>query len=140
MIELAKGVRIGENELHFQASRSGGPGGQNVNKVNTRITILFDVSSCMHLSREDKSRILNRLRNRATAEGIIHVTCQDYRSQAANRQAAIRRLTELLRGALARHPVRKPTSVPRSARLRRLENKAKRSSLKKLRSAGYLQG
>jgi ribosome-associated protein len=139
MSEIIKGIHIDEGSLGFQASRSSGPGGQNVNKVNTRITVIFDVKACPSLSDEQKSRILARLRSRATAQGIIHVTSQSHRSQAANRNAAVERLFELLRVALTPRPRRKPTTVPYRAKQRRLEKKAKRGSLKKLRTADITQ-
>jgi ribosome-associated protein len=136
MIEIAKGICIDESDLVFHASRSSGPGGQNVNKVSTRITVLFDVRSFRFLSTDQKSRILGRLRNRATSEGFIRVTCQSSRSQASNRQAAVDRLAELLREALVQRTVRKPTQTPYRAKVKRLEKKARRSNLKRLRSAG----
>ena len=138
-IEIMDGVRIPDTEVSFVFARSGGPGGQNVNKVNTRITVIFDVKACPSLSDEQKSRILARLRSRATAQGIIHVTSQSHRSQAANRNAAVERLFELLRVALTPRPRRKPTTVPYRAKQRRLEKKAKRGSLKKLRTADITQ-
>jgi len=139
MIDIARGVAIDENELVFQSSRSSGPGGQNVNKVSSRVTVLFDVNSCRSLSSEQKSRILRRLHSRATKDGVIHVSSQVHRSQAANRQAAIERLAELLSGALRRPAPRKPTAVPQRCRIKRLENKARRGRLKKLRSGDDIQ-
>jgi ribosome-associated protein len=136
MFEIAKGICVDEDDLVFQASRSSGPGGQNVNKVSTRMTVLFDVTSSKVLSADQKSRILGRLRNRATSEGSIRVTCQSSRSQASNRQAAIDRLAELLREALVVRTTRKPTKTPYRAKVKRLEGKARRGNLKRLRSAG----
>lgn len=137
MIELAAGVHISESELVFEASRSGGPGGQNVNKVSSRITVLFDLANSPSLSDEQKSLIARRLGNRITAGGIIRVTSQQYRSQLANRQAAVERLAKLLSAALIRPVPRKATSVPRSAKLRRLRQKARRGNLKKLRAKPF---
>jgi ribosome-associated protein len=135
MLEIAKGVHIDEAALVFHASRSSGPGGQNVNKVSTRVTVQFDVRSCPTLTDEQKARIFARLKSRITSEGVLQVTCQDYRSQPANRRAAAERLVELLSGALFQLPPRKPTRTPYRARARRLEAKARRSSVKKLRSS-----
>ena len=136
MIDIVRGISIDESELVFQTSRSSGPGGQNVNKVSSRVTVLFDVGSCPSFSPELKDRIARRLRSRITKDGIMRVTSQVHRSQAANRQAAIHRLAELLRVALQRPAARKPTAVPHRSKLKRLENKARRSRLKKLRSGG----
>jgi len=134
MIEITDGVFISEDELVFKASRSGGPGGQNVNKVNTRVTLFFDVVRCGELSEIHKQRILDRLSTRANKNGVIRVVSQKFRTQKANRRAAVERLQELLRGALKTKPVRKKTKVPERARLRRLEEKKRRSMLKRQRA------
>jgi ribosome-associated protein len=134
MIEITDGVFISEDELVFKASRSGGPGGQNVNKVNTRITLFFDVTECEVLSDIQKRRILDRLSTRADKNGIIRVVSQKFRTQKANRRTAVERLQELLREALKTKPVRKKTKVPERARLRRLEEKKRRSMLKRQRA------
>jgi ribosome-associated protein len=134
MIEITKDIFIDENELVFKASRSGGPGGQNVNKVNTRVTLFFDVPGCEGLADLQKQRILDRLSTRADKKGVIRVVSQKFRTQNANRRAAIERLRDLLRGALKTKPVRKKTKVPESARLRRLEEKKRRSMLKRQRA------
>jgi ribosome-associated protein len=134
MIEITDGVFISEDELVFKASRSGGPGGQNVNKVNTRITLFFDVAGCAGFSEIHKQRILTRLSTRANKNGVIRVVSQKFRTQKANRRAAVERFQELLRGALKTKPVRKKTKVPERARLRRLEEKKRRSMLKRQRA------
>ena len=134
MIEITDGVFISEDEFVFKASRSGGPGGQNVNKVNTRITLFFDVAGCAGLSYIQKRRILARLSTRADKNGIIRVVSQKYRTQKANRRPAVERLQELLREAVKTKPVRKKTRVPERARLRRLEEKKRRSMLKRQRA------
>jgi ribosome-associated protein len=134
MIEITKDIFIDENELVFKASRSGGPGGQNVNKVNTRVTLLFDVPGCDGLSDIHKQRLLTRLSTRADKNGVIRVVSQKYRTQNANRLAALERLQQLLREALKTKPVRKKTKVPERAQLRRLEEKKRRSMLKRRRA------
>jgi ribosome-associated protein len=134
MIEITKGIFIDEGRLVFKTSRSGGPGGQNVNKVNTRVTLLFDVAGCEKLSDMQKQRILSRLSTRADKNGVIRVVSQKYRTQNANRMAAIERLQQLLKDALKTKPLRRKTKVPERARLRRLEEKKRRSLLKRQRS------
>jgi ribosome-associated protein len=134
MIEITDGVFISEDEFVFKASRSGGPGGQNVNKVNTRVTLFFDVAGCAGFSEIQKRRILARLSTRADKDGVIRVVSQKFRTQKANRLTAVERLQELLKGALKTKPVRKKTKVPERARLRRLEEKKRRSMLKRQRA------
>ena len=134
MIEVTKKICISERELVFRFSRSAGPGGQNVNKVNTRVTLFFDVAACESFSDIEKKRILRRLATRADKKGVIRVVSQKYRSQGANRRTATERLIELLRGALQKAAVRKKTKLPESAKRRRLEDKRRRSLLKKQRA------
>ena len=134
VIEVNGRIVVSEEELIFKFSRSGGPGGQNVNKVNTRVTVLFDVADSARLSDEEKKRILKRLATRANKGGVIRVVSQRYRTQKANRAASVERLGELLRGALKKKAARKKTVVPYAARQRRLEEKKQRSTLKRQRA------
>lgn len=134
MIEITDDIFIGEEGIVFKASRSGGPGGQNVNKVNTRVTLFFDVAGCEDFSDIQKQRILRCLATRADKNGVIRVVSQKFRTQKANRRAAVERLQQLLREALRTKPVRKKTKVPERARRRRLEDKRRRSMLKRQRA------
>lgn len=134
MIEINSRIVIPEEELTFKFSRSGGPGGQNVNKVNTRVTLLFDAANATSFSDAEKKRILKRLATRANKQGIVRVVSQRYRTQKANREATIERLGELLRGALKKKAMRKKTAVPEHARQKRLEEKRRRSLLKRQRA------
>jgi len=104
-------------------SRSSGAGGQNVNKVNTRVTVSIPVDALDGLSDEERTRIHERLANRIGREGLLSVTVQDSRSQGHNRDIALRRLEELLRGALALRKKRRPTRPTASSRVRRIEKK-----------------
>ncbi len=134
MIEIKNNIFVSEEELVFRFSRSGGPGGQNVNKVNTRVTVLFDAANCESFSDEQKRLILKRLATRANKNGVIRVVSQKHRTQKANRAAAVERLGELLREALKKRSVRKKTAVPERAKQKRLEEKKRRSMLKKQRA------
>lgn len=134
MIEITDNISIREDELIFKASRSSGPGGQNVNKVNTRITLLLDVANCESFSDVQKRRILSRLATRADKNGLVRVASQRFRTQKANRRAAVERLRQLLADALKTRPVRKKTKIPYAAKQRRLEEKRRRSLLKRQRA------
>lgn len=134
MIEITDDIFISEDDLIFKASRSSGPGGQNINKVNTRITLLFDVVRCKGFTDAQRQRILKQLATRADKNGVIRVASQKFRTQKANRIAAVERLRVLLTEALKTAPVRKKTKVPYSAKQRRLEKKRQRSFLKQQRA------
>jgi ribosome-associated protein len=135
MIDVAENTSISEDELAFKTSRSGGPGGQNVNKLNTRVTVLFDVADSPGLSDEQKHQIRSRLSNRIDKHGILRVVSQKHRSQEANRQAAVERLQQLLQEALKPRPTRRKTKAPAGARERRLREKKQRGFLKRLRTS-----
>jgi ribosome-associated protein len=134
MIEVTNDIFIREDELIFKVSRSGGPGGQNINKVSTRVTLFFDVASCESFSDVQKQRILARLATRADKNGVMRVVSQRFRTQKANRKAAVGRLGDLLRQALKTRPVRKKTMIPYAVKQQRLEEKRRRSLLKQQRT------
>lgn len=110
-------------DLTFTFTRSGGPGGQNVNKVNTRVTLWFDLDGCDTLTPTEKRKIRTRLHGRITKNGCVRVVASRYRTQRANRTAVIERLMELLAIALRRKKTRKPTKVPPGAKRRRMADK-----------------
>ncbi len=132
-MDAAEGVPIPESELVFKASRSSGPGGQNVNKLNTRVTVLLDVARSPTLSQEQKQQVLRRLAGRIDKDGVLHVAAQKHRSQEANRRAAVERLQQLVHEALAPVPLRRKTRMPAAARERRLQEKKQRSDRKQQR-------
>ena len=135
MIPISEHLSIPDEEVSFVTSRSGGPGGQNVNKLETRVTLRFDLAGSASLSEEQKARLRERLATRITKAGILQVTAQRHRTQAANREAAVERFAELLRESLREEAPRKKTRPSRAAKARRLEAKRRHSQRKRERAA-----
>jgi ribosome-associated protein len=115
-------------------SRSSGPGGQHVNKLNTRVSIFLDVRRCPCFSDTQKRILSTVLKNRMDKQGIFQVSSQQYRSQIANRDAALRRMAELITAALKPKRKRKKTRIPKRTIEKRLQDKKARSKTKQLRS------
>ena len=128
------GLAIPENEISFTASRSSGPGGQNVNKVSSKVTVAFDVGQSAVLSEEQKGKVLAKLATRISKNGVLQVVSQRTRSQELNREDALLRFAELLRRALTPPRPRIRTRVPRPAKEQRLDEKKKRAITKHTRS------
>ncbi len=133
-VRIHSDLEIPPAELSFQRSRSSGPGGQNVNKVESRITLLFDVGASQQLSADQKHRLLEVLATRINRKGVLRVTSSRHRTQGANLRAATERFADLLREALETSPERKPTRPTRSSKKERLGSKRHRSRLKRQRS------
>jgi ribosome-associated protein len=127
-------LEIPDDELEFTTSRSSGPGGQNVNKVSTRVTLLWDVQHSASLSDQEREAVRNRLGGRINRNGILRVVSQRHRTQSANREAALARFADLISEALTEAPERVPTDVPMLVNKRRLEDKRRRSRVKQTRT------
>ena len=130
------GERDFERELSFQASRSGGAGGQNVNKVASKVELRFHVANSALLTDEEKALVQEKLASRINSEGYLQVVCQVERSQLQNKELCIERFYELLRQALTKQKKRKATKPTRSSVKQRLESK-RRQSEKKSNRGGY---
>lgn len=126
--------RIPENEFLVLTSRSSGPGGQNVNKVNTKVEIHFNVQLSAGLSDSEKELICNKLKNRINLAGELVVKSQSERTQLSNRKKALEKLLLLISSGLVIKPERKPTSPSKKSRAERLDEKKKRGQTKRLRS------
>jgi ribosome-associated protein len=133
ILYITSQVSIPLSELSFRTSRSGGPGGQNVNKVETKVEILFDVARSPRLSDAQRSLILERLKGRIDSSGILRVTAQQSRSQFQNKEFAVERLTNLLRSALKPTKARVRTKPTRKAKANRLSSKRHVGEKKRLR-------
>jgi ribosome-associated protein len=135
MIEVTPGLGIPEAEVRFATSRSSGPGGQNVNKVESRVTLLFDLAGSPSLDAAQKERLRARLASRIAKDGVLRVVAQKHRTQGANREEAVARFAALLRTALAEEAPRRPTRPSAAAKRRRAADKRRRAELKRARRA-----
>jgi ribosome-associated protein len=126
-------IAIPEDELYFQSSRSGGPGGQHANRRETRVEACWNVLESRSLSDEERDLILDKLAARIGNDGVLRVVAEDERSQYRNKELARQRLKELVTQALHVPKPRKKTRPPRSADEKRLEDKSRRKRTKDLR-------
>ena len=133
MIAVTDYLAIDENELSESFIRGSGPGGQNVNKVATAVQLRFDVRNSPNLPDGVKARLERLAGRRLTGDGVLVITAQRHRTQERNREDALARLVELIRQAAERPKPRRPTRPTLASKKRRLEDKAKRSDVKRMR-------
>ena len=132
-IVIHQRLRIPLSELSFRYSRSSGPGGQNVNRRETRVELLFDVANSPSLTLQQKARILERLGGQIDGNGTLRLVVESERSQLRNRQEALVRFTLLLQTALRRAKRRVPTKPSARSVAKRVDGKKRRSQLKQKR-------
>lgn len=124
------------DELRWKAVRGSGPGGQNVNKVSSKVELRFDVARTEHLDEDAKRRLCELAGHKMDKEGVLLVACQETRDQKKNLEAARARLAELVRAALIRPIKRRKTKISRGAIERRLAGKKLVAQKKRTRSGG----
>jgi ribosome-associated protein len=134
MIRVAPRIVLDERELDESFVRSSGPGGQNVNKVETAVQLRFDAMASPGLPQDVKDRLRGLAGSRMTADGVVIIIAQRFRTQDRNREDARERLFELLRKAAIRPVIRRATKPTLGSQKRRLESKTRRGSVKKLRT------
>jgi len=121
------------SELQFKAVRSSGAGGQNVNKVSSKVVLQFDLKTSSALSEEEKELLLTKLDNKLTKEQVLILNCDEDRSQLRNKEIVTKRFLLIIEGALKVAKSRKPTKIPRSVIEKRLKEKRSQSDIKQSR-------
>lgn len=121
------------SELSFKAVRSSGAGGQNVNKVSSKVVLTFDLKNSQALTEEEKLLVETKLSSRLTADAVLILNCDEDRSQFRNKEIVIKRFLELFKNALFIPKERKPTRIPKSVIRKRIKDKKNISEIKKTR-------
>ena len=120
-------------ELRYKATRSSGNGGQNVNKVSTKVELLFDVPASNYLDSEEKQTILRKLKHLINQKGVLRIVCQETRSQLKNKLIATQKFNEAIASAFFEQKERKAVKVPKSVIAKRKEQKRRQSAKKQSR-------
>ncbi|MBN1995525.1 MAG: aminoacyl-tRNA hydrolase [Anaerolineae bacterium] len=135
MIKITPTIQLDENEIQENFVRASGPGGQNVNKVDTAVQLRFNVANSPSLSDPIRKRLLHLSRRRITDEGVLIIEAKRFRSQERNREDARQRLVDLIRQAAKPLKVRRKTKPTRASHEQRLQKKRHRSEIKRARQS-----
>lgn len=127
------------SELNFKAVRSSGAGGQNVNKVSSKVVLTFDLNTSKALSEEEKGLVLSKISSRFTADNLLILNCDEDRSQLKNKAIVIKRFLEIIKNALIIPKIRKATKVPKSIIRKRIKDKKNISEIKQNRRKPTLE-
>lgn len=133
VVRLRRGVSVPEAEFDVRVSRSSGPGGQGVNTTDSKVELRWDVANTPSLTEAQRQRVLERLGNRITDDGVLILQASEHRSQHQNRTAAFARFEAIVGEALEPPKVRRPTRRTRASKERRLQAKKHRGEIKRLR-------
>ncbi|WP_448190620.1 alternative ribosome rescue aminoacyl-tRNA hydrolase ArfB [Azospirillum sp. sgz301742] len=133
MIRVTHRISLDESELHEDFVRASGPGGQHVNKTSSAVQLRFDVRNSPNLPDDVRARLERLAGSRLTLDGVLIIVADGYRSQLRNREDALERLIDLIREAAVPPKPRRPTKPTFGSKQRRLEGKAKRADVKKMR-------
>jgi ribosome-associated protein len=133
LIQINPNLSIDEKEISLEFIRSSGPGGQNVNKVATAVQLRFDVARSPSLPDEVRQRLLIQAHNRITEEGVLAIDSRTFRTQKANKEAAIERLVDIISKAAKKPVIRRKTRPTAASKNNRLEEKKYHSAAKRLR-------
>ena len=132
-LEVTDRIRIPAHEIDLSYARSGGPGGQHVNKTSTKVLLRWNLPASGALPDEERARLVEKLATRLTEEGDLLVTSERHRDQSSNVEDALAKFVELLRAALRRPKRRRKTKPTASSKRKRLEGKRRRSDIKRRR-------
>ena len=126
-----------QKEVNYKTSRSGGAGGQNVNKVSSKVELLFSITGSALLTGEEKQLLQGKLQNRLNKDGYLQIICDEERSQYLNKEIALERLVHLLTQALSVPKTRKKTKLSKAKKAARLDQKKLHSAKKEIRKKGF---
>jgi ribosome-associated protein len=138
-VYIKNGISIPADEIKFKVSRSGGPGGQHVNRTESKVSVYWNIKNTRILTDEQKLRVLNNIHTHVTDDGVLVIHNYESRSQQQNKQAALAMLATVIRKALYIPKKRMKTKVPKNIKEARLREKSHRSSLKKLRTKKIIE-
>jgi len=126
-----------QRNIVYKTARSGGKGGQNVNKVSSKVELLFDINNAEIFSEDEKILLTGKLLARLNKDGLLQIVCDEERSQYLNKEIALERLSQILTAALHKPKIRKKVKVPKGVIAARLNNKKKQSAKKQSRKKDF---